>query len=1200
MSNQQLNLDLRKRQTPIQFLYGRQGESEITVEVTITDDGKTPNLEGCKLQFNCVRPDGYFVQTSEGLGSEDHFTYKLPLAATQSYGTIRAAYFAIVKDDDPTFNDSTETFVIVLEKAAAFDAEPGNYSDRLNDFVAEANELLDTLTTQQQGQKAEFDSALQKMKDDIEQATQNVEETVREIFDENEATRQSTFETNEKARSEAENEREAAEALREKNTKKAVTDAKNAVTQAKKATTAATESAEKADAAATKVEDAVNAANQAAESITSTVTDIETAEAERVEAEKGRVASEETRETNEAQRVADHQKHNEQQEANNQAQTANDAAQAQNDLAQQRNNAQQAANNEAAYNHQFVTLTDGQFDPDTRKPTLEEPMSGPVYRVPKEHPTETDKYDEWYWSVTTEGEGEWEAWTATQVAEAPAIPTDKIDRIIAGEEVSGDEVVKSTSLSYYDKARKVANDSLYAAKEATESALKDKVGQTAFDEFKQAQETKDSSQDKAIENAKTDAVSEAGQAASQALKEAVDKQSSKDTEQDSAIKEAKDAADAAAKRIPPLVTTETAGIVPPIPSDAADTQYAITIDEKGNAQWVEVEATSGGAADPRELRATIAEATRIHDTAHTDVQDDPTLHTWQNTQEAIEALQVAIDAAKKVSDGYGTEYFLQSEFNDANKALLQALEVFKSTGTEAVPNLDEFNSLKARVQKVDGETSVSANGKDITFGEKYVLTQERTTAAAAVNTANSTIQSATKQTEIDTACDTLEAAVILYESQVKTAQADNTGIDKALGDAEAAREGVVVSVDGSELEPGSRYVTDQQTLDDLASAIETATQAKSAATNQNMLDAAVSALEAAIATFNQKVKQNISIYGVKFENFPTNTKGVRTDGAADFGDVTPAVSNGSGSSPFDNIAPWSEMKAEDRTGGRMVKIPKFYYKLAQDGKGVDVQIATGPMEGFKISPAHMDRNDGKGEREAVYVGRYHCATGTYKSTSGVNPAGNATKANMLNSCKSAGDNCYMMDFATRFTIWLLYLVEFAEFNSQKAIGGGCSTGNNMMAMGYTDNMQYCTGSTAAAGATSYGGTQYRNIEGLWDNVYDFMSGCYNDGTGFNIITDVSKLGDSTGGKSVGTPANGWCGELKVSDTGGFPMFYNFNTSGGSDSAGTCDDWGFNASSPVVCVGGSYSQSTDHGVFCVSCTGATGAYAGLGCRLLELP
>lgn len=46
-----------------------------------------------------------------------------------------------------------------------------------------------------------------------------------------------------------------------------------------------------------------------------------------------------------------------------------------------------------------------------------------------------------------------------------------------------------------------------------------------------------------------------------------------------------------------------------------------------------------------------------------------------------------------------------------------------------------------------------------------------------------------------------------------------------------------------------------------------------------------------------------------------------------------------------------------------------------------------------------------------------------------------------------------------------------------------------------------------------------------------------------------------------------------------------------------DNWNFNASNPVVYVGGNYNQNTNHGMFYVNYTNATNANANLGCRTL---
>ena len=55
-----------------------------------------------------------------------------------------------------------------------------------------------------------------------------------------------------------------------------------------------------------------------------------------------------------------------------------------------------------------------------------------------------------------------------------------------------------------------------------------------------------------------------------------------------------------------------------------------------------------------------------------------------------------------------------------------------------------------------------------------------------------------------------------------------------------------------------------------------------------------------------------------------------------------------------------------------------------------LQISDTAQEGFFVSPAHADRGDGKGERDKVYVGAYHCGT-NYKSTTGVKPIASITR-----------------------------------------------------------------------------------------------------------------------------------------------------------------------------------------------------------------
>ena len=173
------------------------------------------------------------------------------------------------------------------------------------------------------------------------------------------------------------------------------------------------------------------------------------------------------------------------------------------------------------------------------------------------------------------------------------------------------------------------------------------------------------------------------------------------------------------------------------------------------------------------------------------------------------------------------------------------------------------------------------------------------------------------------------------------------------------------------------------------------------------------------------------IYGVEWDWTSSGpTKGVRTDSAVSFGDPNPAVSNGSGSSPFDDKMPWAGMVVEDDAkAGKLVKIPKFWYKWTQNGNSLKLQIADGPQDGFHVSPAHMDRGDGKSERDFVYIGRYHCASG-YKSQAGSRPLGNMTRSQARTNIHNLGADYWQSDIQMRITIWMLYLVEFADWNSQ--------------------------------------------------------------------------------------------------------------------------------------------------------------------------
>lgn len=346
--------------------------------------------------------------------------------------------------------------------------------------------------------------------------------------------------------------------------------------------------------------------------------------------------------------------------------------------------------------------------------------------------------------------------------------------------------------------------------------------------------------------------------------------------------------------------------------------------------------------------------------------------------------------------------------------------------------------------------------------------------------------------------------------------------------------------------------------------------------------------------------QFVTIYGVEWDwTSGGSTKGTRTDGAAGFSDPNPAVNNGSGSSPFDNLYPWSGMVKETRTGGVMVKEPKYWYKWTKTGKKLKLQIADGPVEGFHVDPVNMDRGDGLGELDFSYIGRYHCASGTYKSETNKAQQTNITRSQARSNIHNLGSNIWQMDFAQMWYVGMLFLVEFADWNGQTAIGYGCSSGNSKQNNGRTDSMQYHTGTTAA-NRTTYGFTQYRNIEGWWDNVYDWMDGCYYNSNGLNVIKNPAQFSDSANGVLVGKPVAGYPSDFTIPTQDGLEWALFPSAANGSQTTYVPDYWYYVGSGPCLRHGGNYDRSLDRGPFYVDYYSASSQYSLIGCRLQERP
>lgn len=344
----------------------------------------------------------------------------------------------------------------------------------------------------------------------------------------------------------------------------------------------------------------------------------------------------------------------------------------------------------------------------------------------------------------------------------------------------------------------------------------------------------------------------------------------------------------------------------------------------------------------------------------------------------------------------------------------------------------------------------------------------------------------------------------------------------------------------------------------------------------------------------------VKVYGVSWDK-SSDTKFSRTDDAAFFTEPTAAIGTGTGSSPFDDCYPWSGIEKVTMNGDALVKIPKFWVKVT-NGASLKIQIADKEKEGFNVSPAHADRGDGKGERDYIYVSRY-TLNSSYKSTSGNKSVNNMTRATARSQIKAHGTGYYQYDYLTYLTILYLYLVEYADWNAQNVIGYGyCASGNNaQINTGGTDSMTYHTG-TSGSSRGANAAIQYRYIENLWGNIWQWVDGIYFSGTNIYVIKNPENFSDSANGTKLSfarASASGYVSNVGSDNTN---PEYIYPTAVNGSKTTYCSDYNWYASSGVVlCAGGYWYNAGLCGVLCLNVYNVASYYdTSLSARLIYLP
>lgn len=283
---------------------------------------------------------------------------------------------------------------------------------------------------------------------------------------------------------------------------------------------------------------------------------------------------------------------------------------------------------------------------------------------------------------------------------------------------------------------------------------------------------------------------------------------------------------------------------------------------------------------------------------------------------------------------------------------------------------------------------------------------------------------------------------------------------------------------------------------------------------------------------------------------------------------------------------------EDGSNGQvMVEQPVFYYKVVPlktqpvaDGHGQNLMkaryyVSDQPRAGFKVHPAFKDHT-GK-TRQKVYVSAYEStifdtSEGVYlkldeqvadfasdklSSIANAKPASGTTQSltreNARKLANNRGQGWHQQTLATASMSQLLFIIEYASFNSQEKLGSGRTGVADDGATSQTSN----TGPTQTLGNKSgsvdvdgYAIPTYRGEENLWGNIFSIVDGFTLEGKGVHngwfALGDYQENGIDGSYKPFGftiAKANGYVKYFGYSEDADF-AFIPGETNGGANSA----------------------------------------------------
>ncbi len=325
-----------------------------------------------------------------------------------------------------------------------------------------------------------------------------------------------------------------------------------------------------------------------------------------------------------------------------------------------------------------------------------------------------------------------------------------------------------------------------------------------------------------------------------------------------------------------------------------------------------------------------------------------------------------------------------------------------------------------------------------------------------------------------------------------------------------------------------------------------------------------------------------------------------------------------------NTGTYTTGAASDHTGTHgqvMVYVPKFYYKSSKVGNVYTWEISNTLLDGFAIHPVFVSNTV---EKDYFLFSAFegNVSSNVMRSISGVQPSTSTNVTGAIANFRTyaqarnpdptpegwvATSGWQQQLFNQTCAIQLLYLVEYANFDSQSTIGKGVvdiasGTVNHSINTGGTISLGNTSG--MASGTDGVVSISYRGIENFWGNIWKWVDGLnikadYNPWIAdYGYVSDTFTTPYVNTGLTLPSTSDSYISNILFNG-----LDYSFLPSavGGSSSTYLKDNYWVTTSNRVARFGGRWHHGVRAGAFCWNLDNASGGSSrSLGGRLLFVP